>query len=66
MFHQSCYENPMAHGSLRSSPVQQLEFPDLDLDALELGGELSWQDPVDDSGLGPPRRGWAVVFQMDV
>ena len=33
----------------RSSPVQQLELQDLDLDALELGGELSWQDPVDDS-----------------
>ncbi|CAL1140175.1 unnamed protein product [Cladocopium goreaui] len=32
-----------------SSPVQQLELQDLDLDALELGGELSWQDPVDDS-----------------
>jgi hypothetical protein len=29
--------------------VQQLEFSDLDLDALEMGAELSWQDPVDDS-----------------
>lgn len=26
-----------------------LRFPDLDLDALEVGGDLQWQEPSDDS-----------------
>ncbi|CAK9061353.1 Uncharacterized protein SCF082_LOCUS32161, partial [Durusdinium trenchii] len=32
-----------------SAPVVELHFPDLDLDLGELGGDLLWQDPVDDS-----------------
>lgn len=36
-------------GELRSSPVRFLRFPDLDLDALEVGGDLQWQEPSDDS-----------------
>ena len=36
-------------GEIRSSPVRFLRFPDLDLDALEVGGDLQWQEPSDDS-----------------
>ena len=29
--------------------MRLLRFPDLDLDALEVGGDLQWQEPSDDS-----------------
>ena len=39
-----------------------LRFSDLDLDALEVGGDLQWQEPSDNSNSADITEGWWQVW----
>ena len=55
---------PFLGDGIRSSLVGSLRFSDLDLDALEVGGDLQWQEPSDNSNSADITEGEGVDFQV--